>query len=171
MGILLEGYSLVFQIEALDQKYPGGTNGLVYDWNNGSWCSDGTIGRLSYYRKDDAFCCFVAQADRGLRIEATHAADVAIFLHGGHPWAPCLWAEVETTPAGLVYCSHVSDKSERIVLPKYFRHEWSLASYATQDEAVVARNVVPLIRSARGATYRDERLDRTFRGPGFLARH
>ena len=68
MAILLEGYSLVFQIEAVEQKYPGGTHGLVYDWNNGSWCSDGSIGRLSYYGKDDAFCCYVTLADRGLDI-------------------------------------------------------------------------------------------------------
>lgn len=171
MAILLEGYSLVFRIEAVDQKCPGGIHGLIYDWNNGSWCSDGTIGRLSYYTKDDAFCCYVAVADRGLDIGTTYAEDVALVLHGGHLWAPCLWVEVETTPAGFVYCSHVSDKSERVVLPKYFRHEWSLAHYAAQDEAVLARDVAPVGGSAGGATYRDERLDRTFRGPGFLSRH
>lgn len=171
MGILLEGYSLVFQIETLEEKYPGGTNGLVYDWNNGSWCSDGRIGRLSYYGKDDALCCYVALADCGLEIGTTHAEDVALFLHGGHPLAPCFWAEAETTPAGFVYCRHFTDESERVVLPKYFRHEWSLAHYAAQDEAVLARDVAPLVRSSAGATYRDARLDKTFRGPGFLSRH
>ena len=171
MAILLEGYSLVFLIEAVNQKYPGGTHGLIYDWNNGSWCSDGTIGRLSYYRKEDVFCCYVALTDSGLEIGTTYAKDVALVLHGGHPWAPCLWAVVETTPVGFVYCRHVSDKSERVVLPKYFRYEWSFAHYAAQDEAILARDVAPVARSARGATYRDDRLGRTFRGPGFLARH
>lgn len=171
MGILLEGYSLVFQIEALERKYPGGMCGLVYDWNNGSWCSDGTIGRISYYDKDDAFCCFVALADRGLEIGTTYAKDVSLFLHGGYPRTPCLWAKTESTRAGFLYCSHICDKSERIFLPKYFRHEWSLAHYAAQDEVVLDRNVTPLVKSATGATYRDARLDRTFQGPGFLSRH
>ncbi|PKO33648.1 MAG: hypothetical protein CVU34_11885 [Betaproteobacteria bacterium HGW-Betaproteobacteria-7] len=171
MAILLEGYSLVFRIDAIEQKYPGGTHGLVYDWNNGSWCSDGSLGRISYYAKDDAFCCLLALADRGLNIASTHAEDVALILHGGHPWAPCLWAEVETTPSGFVYCAHISDKPERIFFPGYFRRDWSLAHYAIQDEAVLARDVAPVIRSARGATYRDARLDKTFRGPGFLSRH
>jgi len=171
MGLLLEGYSLVFQIEAIEQKYPGGTHGLVYDWNNGSWCSDGSIGRLSYFAKDDAFCSYAALADRGLDIGTTHAEDVALFLHGGHAWMPCLWAEAETTPAGFVYCSHLSDESERVVLPRYFRHEWSLAHYAVKDEAVLARDVAPVFRSAVSAIYRDARLDRTFHGPGFLSRH
>lgn len=171
MAILLEGYSLVFQIEAVEQKYPGGTQGLVYDWNNGSWCSDGSIGRLSYYGKDDAFCCYVTLADRGLDIGTTHAKDVALVLQGGHPWAPCLWAGVETTPSGFVYCTHLSDKSERVVFPKYFRREWSLAHYAAQEEEVLARDVAPVARTAGVAMYRDDRLDRTFRGPGFLSRH
>ena len=137
MAILLEGYSLVFRIEAVDQKYPGDVHRLVYDWNNGSWCSDGSLGRLSYYSKDDAFCCFLALADRGLDIESTHAEDVAFIQHGGQPWAPCLWAEVETSPSGFVYCSHISDKPEKIVFPRYFRHDWSLAHYATEDEDVI----------------------------------
>ena len=171
MAILLEGYSLVFRIETVKQKYPGGTHGLVYDWNNGSWCSDGLIGRLSYYGKDDAFCCYSALADKGLAIGTTYAKDVALFLHGGRPWAPCLWAEVEMSPSGFVYCMHLSDKSEKIVYPRYFRHGLSLAHYAAQDEAVLARDVTPIVRSAGIATYRDERLDRTFRGPGFLSRH
>ncbi len=147
-------------------------HGLVYDWNNGSWCSDGSIGRISYYGKDDAFCCYVALGDCGLGLDigTTHAEDVALFLHGGRPWVPCLWAEAETTPVGFVYCSHVSDDSERVIPAKYFRREWSLAHYAAQDEAVLTRDITPVVRSAVGATYRDTRLDRAFRGPGFLSR-
>lgn len=171
MPILLEGYSLVFQIDAVERKYPGGTHGLAYDWNNGSWCSDGSIGRLSYYGKDDAFCCYVALADWGLHIGTTHAEDVALVLHGGHPWAPFLWAEVQTTPAGFVYCTHHDDKTEKIVFPRYLSREWSLAHYATEDEDVIARDVTPVVRSAGVATYHDARLDRTFRGQGFLTRH
>jgi hypothetical protein len=159
MAILLEGYNVVFQIEAVDQKYPGGLHGLICDWNNGSWCSDGSIGRFSYYGKDDAFCCFIALAEMGLEIGTAYTMDVALILQGGHPWAPCLWADVKTTPAGFVYCRHISDKSERIVPPKYFRHEWSLAHYATQDEAVLARDVAPVARTAGYAIYRDVLLD------------
>lgn len=171
MPILLEGYSLVFQIESVEQKYPGGTQGLVYDWNNGSWCSDGRIGRLAYYEKNDAFCRYLAIAGSGLDIGTTHAKDVALILHGGHPLVPCLWAEVETTPNSFVYCTHILDESERIALPKYFRRDWSLAHYAAQDEAVLTRDVAPLARSSGLATYRDDRLHRTFSGPGFLSRH
>lgn len=171
MAILLEGYSLVFQIEAIERKYPGGARRFVYDWNNGSWCSDGKIGRLSYYEKGDAFCCYVALADSRLRIGTTHAEDVALVLHGGNLWKPCLWADVETTPAGFVYCTHLSDKTEKIVFPRYLSREWSLAHYATQEEDVLARDVTPVVRSAGVATYHDARLDRTFRGPGFLSKH
>jgi hypothetical protein len=85
--------------------------------------------------------------------------------------APCLWAEVETTPSGFVYCTHVSEKPERIVYPGYFRRDWSLADYAAQDEAVLASDIITNVQSTAGATYRDARLNKTFRGPGFLSRH
>lgn len=171
MALLLEGYSLVFQIEAVERKYPGGLPGLVYDWDNGSYCADGRIGRLSYYGKEDAFCCDGALADGGLDIESTHAEDVALVMHGGHPWVPCLWMEVDMTPAGFVYCTHVSDLSERVAFPKYFRREWSLAHYASQDEARVVRDVSPVVRSSNVTMYHDARLERMFQGPGFLSRH
>ena len=171
MAILLEGYSLVFQIETIECKYPGGTLGLIYDWNNGSWCSDGTLGRLSYYTKDDAFCCLLGLADRGLEIDITHAEDIAFVLHGGHPWMPCLWMDIEVTPSGFIYCSHITENVEKVVFPKYFRRELSLAHYASKDETVLTRDVSPIARSTTSATYLNSRLNKTFQGPGFLARH
>lgn len=73
--------------------------------------------RLSYYGKDDAYCCYVALAYSRLHIGTTHAEDVALVLHGGHLLAPCLWAEVQTTPSGFMYCPHLDDKTGKIVFP------------------------------------------------------
>lgn len=50
MTILLEGKSLVFANEVLDNQYPGGTLGFRSTWDNGSFCTDGTISRISFSR-------------------------------------------------------------------------------------------------------------------------
>lgn len=173
MAILLEGYSLVFEIEKIEQKYPGGLRGLVYEWNNGSWCSDGYIGRFSYYTKDDAICCLLALSDRGLELEVTHAEDVALVLHGGHPWVPCLWLDIDMTPSGFMFCKHIEDPAEggKIASPKYFSQDLSLAHYASKDECVLETDVQLVSRSGTAATFRDTKLDRVFQGPGFLPRH
>lgn len=88
-----------------------------------------------------------------------------------HPWVPCLWMDIEVTPSGFIYCSHITENVEKVVSPKCFRRELSLAHYASKDETVLARDVSPIARSTTSATYLDSRLNKTFQGPGFLARH
>jgi hypothetical protein len=96
MTILLEGMSLIFENRVLNERYPGGDKGFRLTWDNGSFCTDGTISRLSFFESNDGFCTLLSLPSFGLNVSSTVATDEAVFMHGGRPWAPCLW--LETSP-------------------------------------------------------------------------
>jgi hypothetical protein len=48
--------SLVFENRVLDERYPGRIHEFPQTWDNGLFCSDGTISQLSFFQSDDGFC-------------------------------------------------------------------------------------------------------------------
>jgi len=43
-----------------------GLLGFRIAWDNGSYCSDGTVCRIAYFETDDAMCAVMAMPDYGL---------------------------------------------------------------------------------------------------------
>lgn len=171
MTILLEGCSLVFELATLETKYRGGVLGFIWDWDNGSWCTDEVLGRVAYYSENDALFCAMALEDVGLKVGERYAEDVAIFLHGGRPLRPSLWAEVKIVNDRFSTCDHTNGRSGNIKLPRYFSKELSLAHYAALDFESLKKLVVPVGRKGNVTLYKDLRSDKTFLGPGQLSKH
>lgn len=172
MAVLLEGVSLVFENEVLERKYPGGVLGFRANWSNGSFCSDGTVSRIAYFETDDAFCTLMAMPDYGLDVSTEFAADVAVFIHGGAAWTPCLWLETSHAPESFQVCWHVTEEQgERFAVPKYFRRDSCLARYRSLDELAI-RKRLKLVGEENGeALYRDQKLGTLLCGPNPLSRH
>lgn len=172
MTILLEGVSLVFENAVLNDQFPGGILGFRAAWNNGSFCTDGTVSRISFFETNDAFCVLTTMPDYGLKISTQYAADVAVFLHGGVPWVPCLWLETSSLKAEMPVCWHAAEEREsRFAAPQYFRPDATLARYGQLDEEAIMAKVTRVGEKNGVSLFRDEMSNRIFAGPRPLLRH
>lgn len=172
MTVLLEGVSLVFENDILDAQCPGGLLGFRAAWDNGSFCTDGTISRIAFFETDDGFCTLMAMPDYGLEVSTRFAADVAVFLHGGVPWVPCLWLETSHEDPGMQVCWHVTEETNhRIAVPRYFRPDASLARYGNLHEEVIMAKVTRVGEKNGVSQFRDAMTNHILAGPGPLRRH
>jgi hypothetical protein len=172
MTILLEGMSLVFANEVLDNQYPGGILGFRSTWDNGSFCTDGTISRISFFEIDDAFCTLMAMPDFGLDVSTNFAADVAVFLHGGAAWAPCIWLETAKSSDGMWVCWHIEEeRGERFAVPPYYRKHPTLARYGNLNEETIMATVARTTSSDGVSLFLDRKTNELLAGPAPLRRH
>jgi len=172
MTVLLEGMSLVFENHVLNERYPGGTKGFRLTWDNGSFCTDGTISQLSFFESDDGFCTLMSLPAFGLEVSSTVATDVAVFLHGCRPWAPCLWLEASEVEDEYSCCWHFTEKREdRMSVPPYFQPAVGLSARWHLEEHEM-RKIVRRNGIVKGVSlFRDVRTGKVFGGPGPLTRH
>jgi hypothetical protein len=172
MTVLLEGMSLVFENRSLADRYPGGIAGFRLMWDNGSFCTDGTISRISFFESSDAFCTLMSLPDYGIEVSQSFATDVGVFLHGGRPWKPCLWLEVSLEGRGAHCCWHTNEaKDERAAVPSYFRPGHPLVVYGNLDEESVMSRIVRVGDGNGRALFCDQSTNRIFAGPRQLQRH
>lgn len=171
MAILLEAATLVVENDTLNEKYAGGVYGFVQDWRNGSYCTDGALSRISFFDEGDAFCALFSLQDRGLEVSAHYAADVAVFVNGGRPWAPCLWLETDSSYDGLPYCWHVHSEPGKLAVPRYYREGASLAVYTNLGEQQKDDQITLVGRRMHVGIYRDKLADKLLGGPLPLCRH
>lgn len=68
MAILLEGMTLVFANETIEAKYPDGLYGFISNWDNGSFCTDGTISKISFFEVGDGLDVLMAMPSMGLEL-------------------------------------------------------------------------------------------------------
>ena len=172
MTLLLEGVSLVVANKVLEAQFPGGLRGFRATLDNGSFCTDGTVSRLSFFEPDDALCTLMAMPDYGLELSPNFAADVAVFLYGGISWPPCLWLESSFETGEMPVCWHVDEeKSDRIAVPGYFRRGATLARYGHLEEDAIMAKVTRAGEKNGVSLFRDAMSKQTFAGPGRLRRH
>jgi hypothetical protein len=172
MTVLLEGMSLVFENRVLDKRFSGGTKGFRMTWDNGSFCTDGTISRLSFFESNDGFCMLMAMPTYGLEVSTQFAIDVGVVLHGGRPWAPCLWLEISAENDGRWCCwSTAKGRSDQIFVPSYFRPGQGLASFGHMDEDDMRKGVVRAGEADGVSLFRDQVTSDIFGGPRPLRRH
>jgi len=171
MAVLLEGMTLVFENATLEAKHPEGLYGFILAWDNGSFCTDSTISRLSFFEIDDGFSVFMAMQDMGLDVNVNYAEDVAVFTHGGGLWAPCLWLETGISAYGYAVCWHTAEKMGKISVPTYFNMGATLAKFQglTADEVSKRMSWVGLNNNV--STFRDRESNILIYGPRFLCRH
>ncbi len=171
MALLLEGMTLVFENETLEEMHPLGIKGFISEWNNGSFCTDGTISKLSFFEFQDGFCVLAAMKGMGLAISTRYAADVAVFMHDGSPWLPCLWLETEKHVENYMMCWHVTNKGSKALAPAYFKRGGTLARFQglTMDEI---NDRISRAGVENGCSiFKDEISGRILYGPNQLCRH
>ena len=172
MTLLLEGVSLVVANKVLEVKFPGGLHGFRATLDNGSFCTDGKISRISFFEPDDALCTLMAMPDYGLELSPNSSTDVAAFLYGGVSWPPCRWLESSFEQGELPVCWHVTDeRASRIAVPDYFRQSATLARYGHLDEEAIMARVTRMGEKHGVSLFRDEESNHVFAGPGRLRRH
>lgn len=172
MTVLLEGMSLVFENRVLEDRFPHGVTGFRAIFDNGSFCSDGTISRISFFESKDAFCVLMGLPDYDIEVSTDFAINVGVFLHGGRPWVPCLWLETSFTADGMCGCWHANESRDpRPAVPSYFRPNNAFARYGQFDEAAIMRKVGRAGTDKGVSLFRDLRTQRMFAGPSPLCRH
>jgi hypothetical protein len=172
MTILLEGMSLVFENRVLSERYPGGVHDFRRTWDNGSFCTDGTITRLSFFESDDGFCTLLSLPSFGLEVSSTVATDVAVFMHGCRPWSPCLWLETSPTGDGPSCCWYFEEKREgRMSVPPYFQPSVGLSTFCHLGEHEIRSSIERNGVKNGISLFRDLETNKVFGGPGALTRH
>jgi hypothetical protein len=94
MAILIEAISVVFQLETLRERYPGGVDTFEQDTPNRSYCADDHLARVGFLQpaEMEAFAERIDQLGFCALVDGK-CADFAIVdqVHG--PIAPCDWFE------------------------------------------------------------------------------
>ena len=171
MAVLIESMTLVFENMTLEAKHPGGLYGFKKEWDNGSYCTDGTISRLSFFEEDDGFCVFMAMQDMGLAVTADYASDVAVFMHSGHLWSPCLWLETETNPFGYTVCWHTAEELGKVSVPIYFKQGGTLAKLHGLSSEDIQTRISRTGIQGKWAIFLDSNSNDFLLGPRPLCRH
>jgi hypothetical protein len=172
MTVLLEGMSLVFENHVLNERYSGGAKGFRLAWDNGSFCTDGTISRLSFFESDDGFCTLFSLPSYGLDVSSTAATDVAVFMHGGRLWAHCLWLEASPDGEGHTCCWHFTQtREDRMSVPPYFQPTVGLAGCGDLDENEMRKAISRNGAKNGKSLFRDLNTGKIFGGPSPLTRH
>ena len=171
MAILIEGMTLVFENNTLEAKYPGGLYGFRSTWDNGSYCTDGTISRLSFFEEDDGFCVFWAMREMGLDIDVKYAADVAIIMHSGRLWTPCLWLDTQTNLQDYSVCWYFAEEIGKVSVPRYFNKGVTFAKLQGLTKFELSNRISRFSTNGDVAMFKDQESETTIYGPRQLCRH
>ena len=172
MAILVEGMMLVFENSTLESMHPNGLYGFISNWYNGSFCTDGTISRLSFFEVDDGLNVLMAMPSMGLELGIKYAADVAVFMHGGGLRSPCTWLEYKTISNGYTACYHYAEEiGEVIAVPRYFKKGSTLSKFHGLNGDEITERVSRVSNNGGVAVFQDNQSKNMNYGPRQLCRH
>ena len=107
----------------------------------------------------------------GLDVCVDHAADVAVFMHSGGLWAPCLWLETETNPFGYLVCWHTAEEMGQVSVPPYFKKGITMAKHHGMTGDEMADRICRVGSEGDVAIFRDRKANSLLYGPKQLTRH
>lgn len=172
MALLFEGMTLVFENAILEAKHPDGLYGFIANWDNGSFCSDGTISKISFFEVDDGLGVLMAMPGMGLELGIKYAADVAVFMHGSGLRLPCTWLESKANSNGYIACYHYAEEIGKVVaVPRYFKKGPTLSKFQGLTGDEITERVSRLGNNAGIALFQDNQSKNMIYGPRQLCRH
>jgi len=172
MTLLLEGVSLIFQNSIVEDQFPGGIAHFRAIWDNGSFCTDGKIFRISYFERRDAFDVLMVLPHYGIEVPSGIATDVAVILHGGGELAPCLWLETACEHGRVWVCWHsAARRADCVSVPAYFRARNSLSAYGNLSEHDLMAKITRKGSWKGVSLFQDQSSRRVLVGPNPLSRH
>lgn len=171
MAILLEGMTLVFVNETLEAKHPYGLYGFISSWDNGSFCTDGTISKISFFEVGDGLDVLMTMPSMGLELGIEYAADVAVFMHGGGLRSPCAWLESKTISHGYTACYHYAEEIGKVIVPRYFKKGSTLSKFQGLTGDEITERVSRVGNNGSVALFQDNKSKNMLYGPRQLCRH
>lgn len=172
LALLLEGMTLVSENAILEAKHPDGLYGFIANSDNGSFCSDGTISKTSFFEVDDGLGVLLALPSMGLELGDKYAADVAAFMHGGGLRSPCIWLESKANSNGYTVCYHYAEEiGEVIAVPKHFKKQSTLSEFQDLNGDEITERVSRVGNNYGVALFQDNQSKNMIYGPKQLCRH
>lgn len=171
MALLLEGMTLIFENSILEANHPDGLYGFIANWDNGSFCTDGTISKISFFEVDDGLGVLMAMPSIGLELGDKYAADVAVFMHGGCLRSPCTWLESKANSNGYTACYHYAEEFGEVAVPKYFRKGSTLSKFQGLTGDEIIERVSRVGNNGAIALFQDNQSKNMIYGPRRLCRH
>lgn len=169
MPVLIEALSVVIRLDRLKAKASGDSPVFRQMAAHPSYCADGELCRLAFFRPDDV-AAFVGDLERmGLRhvvedAQGRHAEDLAVVDQQAGPTVAADWLEVRlvdfvsdgTQP---VNTARLKDgKETRTMFPNGWRWEGSMSQQARFVPADKADEMLEFVRSEGGVdVYRDRK--------------
>lgn len=164
MAVLVEGISVIFRVDAIEGKYPGGWEGFAKDCPNNSLCADGDLARVGFMSPKDTKRFVSSLASRGLTyLDDGEAVDLVVVDQQRGLAAPCDWTELGEVPAPgtesehVVACRAAGSEEQLLMTPDGWTYEESLSANFTFTDTESVPDRLEFLRHEDGVdVYRDK---------------
>jgi hypothetical protein len=164
MAVLVEGISVIFRVDAIEEKYPGGWEGFARDCPNNSLCADGDLARVGFMSPKDTNRFVSLLSSRGLTyLDNGKAEDLVVADQQRGFAASCDWAELGEVPAPgtasehVVACRAAKSEEQLLMTPDGWTYEDSLSANFKFTEAESVPDRLEFLRHEDGVdVYRDK---------------
>ena len=122
MTVLVEGYSVICQLESLERSYAGGVQAYENSVPNKTYCKDAYLCRVGFAHASDVRAWLKQCESAGLKTDDGHSwVDVAVVVQGaGLSWE-CPWLTLETDEFGTMWAGLSSEDKQPPAAPIWWR--------------------------------------------------
>lgn len=160
MAVLIEAWSVVVRLDAIDARFDGGWENFLRSVPNRTLCMDKNLTRVAFMRGDDAEAYIEFLASRGLvPTNDTHWLDMVMFNHVTGLEEPAPWLKTATTtlmPGQSVLVAWLSTRTSSASIT-YLPTEFATPQGWTYETSLYANsNLVTDLESDRSQFLRHE---------------
>lgn len=132
MSVLVEAISVIVRNATLEASYPGGVAGYAADCPNGTFCSDGRLGRVGFLSAQDVrFFVDMLESHGMVHRRGLASIDIAVVDQNQGPDPGCLWLDFGRQPDGTACCWPAGEAIGPLVVP----HGWEPGLLAAFEPA------------------------------------
>lgn len=133
MAVLCEAISVVVDVRALAQRFPGGLEGYARSAPNRTFCCDGSVARVGFMNPRDAATWVDRIAAAGLTI-GTPDSDVAVVDQIAGITSPCDWLESATDGSIRIAWRAGEEPSQTFVPEGWSRELHDSITYVARED-------------------------------------
>jgi hypothetical protein len=131
MAVLVEGISVIVRVEAINERYRGGSTSFVLRVPNKTLCSDNEVARIGFMTPDDCKAFIDHLASMGIVfLRGGNAQDIVVADQLRGFTVPCEWADfgrIELNPSQTISAAQLKGTDSRQVFcPEGWKYEGSL---------------------------------------------
>jgi hypothetical protein len=134
MAVLIEAISVVFRVDAIEHRFPGGWEAFKSTVPNATLCADGEIARVGFMAPPDVQGFIEELEQNGLQFRSENSSkDIVVVDQIRGPTMTCDWAEFGHVDWGgkghqVAACRLVGSHLKQIVTPAGWECEESLSA-------------------------------------------